>query len=137
MLIDAARVLERRLDGALGDLVESNAAEALVFLRFLFSFFPGAVAKFLSKVGGDGLAFAVRVGGEINGIRRDGQLLQLGDDFLFAGDDDVFGFEVIVDVDAQGALGQIFDVAEGSLDGVALAQIFFDGLRLGGRFDDY
>src|SRR5205823_13531763 len=73
----------------------------------------------------------------INGIRREGQLLQLGDNFLFAGDDDVFGFEVIVDVDAQGALGQIFDMAEGSLDCVALSQIFFDGLRLGRRSEEH
>ena len=64
------------------------------------------------------------------------QLLQPGDNFLFAGNDDVFRFEVIVDVDSERALRQILHVAERSFDSEALAQIFLDGLRLGRRLDD-
>ena len=44
------------------------------------------------------------------------QLLQLGENFFFAGNDDVVGLEIVVDIDAERALGQIFDVAERGLD---------------------
>ena len=85
---------------------------------------------------GNGFAFAVRVRGEIDGVHAKRQFLQLGNNLLFAGDNDVFGFEVVIDVHTEGALGQIFDVPERGLDGVAFAQIFLNGFRLGGRFDD-
>jgi len=39
-------------------------------------------------------------------------------------------------VDAQSALRQVFHVAQRGLDRVSLAQIFLDGFRLGGRFND-
>ena len=87
-------------------------------------------------MGGNGFAFAIRVGREVDRIHALRQLLQLGDNFFFAGNDDVFGLEVIVDVDPERALGQIFHVAERSFDSEALAQIFLDGLRLGRRLDD-
>src|SRR5256886_4220792 len=59
------------------------------------------------------------------------QLVQPGDDFLLARNDDVISFEIVVYVDAQSAFGQIFDVAERRLDRVALSQIFLHCLRLG------
>ena len=85
---------------------------------------------------GDGFAFAVRVRREIDAVGGQGQLLQLGKNFFLAGDNDVFRFEFVVDVDAQSALGQILNVPERSLDDEALAQILLDGLRLGWRLDD-
>ena len=85
---------------------------------------------------GDGFAFTVRVRGEIDSVHTSGQLLQPGNNFLFTGDDDVFGFEVVLDIHAESALGQIFDVPERGLNGVAFAQILLNGFRLGGRFDD-
>ena len=87
-------------------------------------------------MGGDGFAFAVRVRRQVDGVRGRGQLLQLGENFFFAGDDDVLGLEVVCDIDAESALGQILHVAERGFDREAFTQIFLDGLRLGGRFDD-
>src|SRR5438477_4903178 len=84
----------------------------------------------------DGFAFAVRVRGEIDGVRVAGELLQAGNNFLFAGDDDVFGLEVVLYIHAERTLGQIFDVPERGLNGVAFAQILLNGFRLGRRFDD-
>ena len=87
-------------------------------------------------MGGNGFSFAIRVGREVDGVHAQGQLLQPGDNFLFAGNDNVFGLEVVLDIDPERALGQILHVAERSFDSKALAQIFLDGLRLGGRLDD-
>ena len=84
----------------------------------------------------DGFAFAVRVRREIDGVRRGRQLLQLGDDFFFAGNDDVVGLEIIINIDTESALGQIFDVPERGFDREALTQIFLDSFRLGRRFDN-
>jgi hypothetical protein len=85
---------------------------------------------------GNGLALAVRVRRQKDEVRRGGELLQLGDDFFFAGDDDVIGLEPVRGIHTQRALGQILHMAERSLDREALAQIFLDGLRLGRRFDN-
>ena len=102
-----------------------------------FGFFPFAVfVEFERQMGGNGFAFAVRVRRQVNGVGRGCQLLQLGDNLFFAGDDDVIGLEVVLDIDAQRALGQIFHVAERGFDREALTQIFLDGLRLGRRFDN-
>ena len=141
ILIDGAGMLKRRLHGALGNFVEGNALNArrrcLLALLELLRFFRFAViAEFERQMGGDGFALAVRVRRQKDEIGRGRQLLQLGHNLLFAGDDDVIRLEVVRGVDAQRALGQILDVAERGLDGVALTQIFLDGFRLGGRFDD-
>ena len=141
VLIDGARMFERCLHGALGDFVESDALNARrrpssPFFSFLAFFLLAVVAEFERQMGGDGLAFAVRIRRQIDGVRRGRQLFQLGDNFLFAGDDDVIRLEVVRDIDAQSALGQILHVAERSFDREALAQIFLDGLRLGRRFDN-
>ena len=142
VLIDGARMFERGLHGALGDFVEGDALNArrrcflalLQLLGFLLSL--AVVAEFEREMGGNGLAFAVRVRRQIDGVGRGRQLFQLGDNLLFAGDDDVIRLEAVRDIDAQSALGQIFHVAERGFDREALAQIFLDGLRLGRRFDN-
>ena len=92
--------------------------------------------EFKRQMRGDSFALAVRVRGEIDRIRRQRQLFQLGDNFFFAGDDDVIRLEPVGDIHTQRALGQIFDMTERSLDREALAQIFLDGFRLSCRFDN-
>ena len=77
---------------------------------------------------GDGFPFAVRVGCEIDVVAGLGGLLQVGDDLLLALDGLVVGFKVVVEVDADLALGQVTDVSHGGLDGVAIAQVASDGL---------
>jgi len=136
-------MLEGSLDGALGNLVEGNALNARrrvrIFFLLLFSFaFLGVAVgvEFEGKVRGNRFTFPVRVRREIDGIHRPGQLLQLGQNFFFSGDDDVIGFKVVVGIHAQRALRQIFDVAVRGLDGKSLSQIFLDGFRLGWRFDN-
>ncbi len=89
---------------------------------FFFFFLLLSVAQFLGQVPGDGFAFAVRVRRQIDVVRGQGQLLQLGENFLLAGNDDVFRLEIVVDIDAQRALGQVFHVAERGFDREALCQ---------------
>ena len=104
---------------------------------FFFFFLPlFLLAQFLGQMPCDGFAFAVRVRRQIDVVRGQGQLLQPGENLLLAGNDDVFRLEFVVDIDAQRALGQVFDVPERSFDGEALTQIFLDGLGLGRRLDD-
>ena len=68
------------------------------------------------QVPADGLAFAVRVGGQDDRPRLLRRLLELGDDLAALGDDDVLGLEIVLDVDAELALRQVPDVAHGGHD---------------------
>jgi len=82
VLIDFARVLECLLHGPLGDLVEADAHDALgSALRRL-----GAVAELAGKVPGDGFAFAIRVGRQVDCVGILGKLLQPGQNLFFSGD---------------------------------------------------
>ena len=85
---------------------------------------------------GNGFSFAVRVRREIDFVCGLGFLFQLFDERSLAADVDVFCFEVIVDVDAEGALWQIADVTDGCHNFIARAQIAFDSIGFGGRFED-
>ena len=107
ILVDVTRMLESFTDGTLRDLVKSDAANALRFIALLFFLFllPVGFAQFFRQVGSDGFSFAIRIGREIDGIHPERQLLQPGDNFLFTRNHHVFGLEVIVDVDAERALG--------------------------------
>ena len=138
MLIDIARMLKRFTYRPLCDLIKGHAAKALVpvFFFFLFLFRFRAVTQFFGKVRGNGFAFAVRIRRQVDRVHSACQLLQLGNDLFLAGNDDVLGIEIVIDVDAQRALGQIFDVPERGLNRVALAQILLNCFRLGRRFDD-
>jgi len=69
----------------------------------------------------DGLAFTVRIGREKDHIGGEGQLFQLDQHLLFAGNDDVFRLEIVLHIHTQIALGQILDVTERGFDGIALA----------------
>ena len=131
-------MLESFLHGPLRDFVEGHAANAVGLIAILLLLFLllVSVTQFLGQVPGDGFAFAVRVRRQVDVVRGQRQLLQLGENFFFAGNDDVFGLEFVVDINAQRALRQIFDVTERGFDNVAFAKIFLNGFRLAGRFDD-
>src|SRR5713101_8789665 len=131
-------MLEGFLHGALRDLIKSHTTDAVWLIVLLF-FLLGldSVAQLLGQVPRDGLALAVRVRGQVDVVGGQGQLLQLGENLLLTRNDDVFRLEIVVDVDAQRALGQILDVPERSFDSEALAQIFLDSLGLSRRLDNY
>ena len=85
---------------------------------------------------GDGLAFAIRVGCENQGV---GTLQRLTDGayvFLVAIDDLVLHREAVLGVDGAVLGHEIAHVAVGGQDFVVAAEIFLDRLRLGWRFDD-
>ena len=79
-------------------------------------------------MGGNGLALAVRVRREIDRLGVLCQLLQLGEDFFLAGNDDIFGLEVGVRINAQLALRQILHVPERRFHVIATTKILLDGL---------
>ena len=64
----------------------------------------------------DGLALAIRVGGQEDGLALFGGGLQVVDDVLFALDGAVIGGKIAVHVHAQRALGQVAEVAHAGLD---------------------
>ena len=145
ILINLARVFEGFANRALRDLVEGYALDAQAVPVFIFIFsllgglllFLGAVGiEFIGQMRGDGFAFAVRVRRQKDVVGRLRQLLQPGENLLFARDDDVFGIEFVLDIDAQRALGQVFHVAQRGLDREPFAKIFLNGFRLGGRLND-
>ena len=138
MLIDIPRMLEGFAHRPLRNLVKRHPAKSFVpiFLAF-FLFLLLAVAKFFRQMRGNRFAFAVRIRRQINRVHAHSQLLQLGDDFFFTGNDYVLGLEIVINIDTQSALGQIFNVPERGLDRIAFAQILFNCLRLGRRLNDY
>ena len=85
---------------------------------------------------GDGLAFAIGVSRQVERIR----LLERADDcldvLLVALDDLVLHREVAVGVDGAFLRNQVAHVPIGRHHRKVLAQVLFDGLRLGGRFYD-
>ncbi len=111
--VDIARMLEGFLHGALRNLVKRYAANLqAVLLLFVLGTVEIVAAKFFGEMRGDGFAFAIRIRRQVHGVRALRQLLQLDEDLFFAGDDDVFGIEVVFDIDAKIAFRQIFHVAE-------------------------
>ena len=133
-------MLEGFLHRLLRDLVEGDTVDDDRFLALLLLALLAAeivTAKFLGEMRGDGFPFAVRIGRQIDGGGRLRELLQPRQDLLFAGDNDVLGLEVVVDVDTQRLLGQIFDVPQRCFNVEAFTEIFIDRLSLRRRFDDY
>ena len=135
ILVDVARSFERSRDRVARDLVEDHAANRDLRLQHL------------DQVPRDGLALAVLVRREQELVGVLQVLLQLGDDLLLAGIDDVVGLEALVDVHAQraealallfrdvrGTVRQVADVADARLDGEVAAQVALDRPRLGGAF---
>ena len=119
-MLDAVR------DHLFGDLVEGDAAGLVI-----------RQVQQVLQMPADGLALAVRVGGEKDGLAVLGGGLQVLDDILFPLDGPVVGGKVTLHVHAQGALGQVTQVTHAGLDHIVRPQIFADGLGLGrGLHDD-
>ncbi len=118
-------MLQRGKHPFLRDLVEHQAADLL----------PVARAKLFGQVPANRLAFAVRVGRDEDFVGFLRGILQFLQDFLPARDHFVGRLEILLDVHAQLALGQITDVTHRRHHLVIAPEIFVDGLRLCGRFD--
>ena len=115
-----------RHDRIAGDLLEQHPMHR----------HPLGRGDLVGDVPGDRLAFPVGVGGEVDGGRGLGGLLELGQRLGLALDGDVLGLEPVVDVHAQLPGGEIAQVPDRRLHVVAPAQVLPDGLGLGGRLDD-
>ena len=87
-------------------------------------------AKFLGQMPADRFSFPIRVGRDVDLLGLLGGVLQFLQNFLAARNHFVRGLEVLIDIDAQFALGQISDMAHRSDDLVIATQILVDGFRL-------
>ena len=128
-LVERARLRKRLLDRTFGDLVEHDAVNFDTFQR-------PAPFQFLGDVPGNGLAFAVRVGCQVEPI---GPLERIGDIR-----DALVGPSVHLPDHGKALFGlhrsilgrQIPHMAVARQDLVVLAEVLVDGLGLGRRFDD-
>ena len=84
-----------------------------------------------------GFAFAVRVCGEIDGIRLSRFLGKLFDHFALVVQDAVSGLEVVFDFDAHLAFGKVADVSHRCFGDESASEKALDGSRLRRRFYDY
>ena len=123
--VDGSGLLDGGLDHGLGDLVEGDALDLL-----------HGDAQGVSQVPGDGLALAVGVGCQEDLARVLGLLLDLLDDIALTADVDVVGGEAVLNIHAEGTLGQVADVAHRGDDLIVGAEIALDGACLGGRLHD-
>ncbi len=136
-LVDLACLAERPLDCVARDLVEDHPADGHLRLQLL------------EQMPGDRLALAVFVCCEQELVDVLELALQVGDDALLVGVDDVVRLEVLLDRDAEGAVlaahllrnvrravREVADVADARLDQKAVAEVARDGLRLRGALDD-
>ena len=82
------------------------------------------------------LALAVGVRCKKNRVAFFGGLFKILDQILLALDIDIHRCEIMVDVDAELAFGQIADMAHRRNDFKILAEVFFNRFRLGGRLHD-
>ena len=114
--------------GVLRDLVKPRPLE-LHFLR--------AGLQLGEKMKRDRLALAVRIGGEIHGRDRLDGLSQVGERPLLAREHLVGRRVAVFPVDAETLLRKVPDMPEGGQHAEILAEKFFEGLRLGRRFDDH
>ena len=139
ILVEVAGLLHGALDRVLGDLVEDHP----------FDGHRGG--EYLEQVPGDGLALAVLIRREQEGVGPGEQLLELGDLRALIGVDDIEGGISVIDVDPEPrpglalvlrgdirrALRQIADVAHRGLDVVGVTEVALDRLGLGWRLDDH
>ena len=116
--------------GFLGDFVEDDALHADIFRQFF------AFLQRFEHVPGDGFPFAIGVSREIehvstfDGAGDGGELLfRIGIDFVMHG-------EIGIGLDGAVLARQIAHMAVGGEHRVIGTEIFVDGFRLGGRFDD-
>ncbi len=136
--VDLPGMLERILDRALRDLIKGHALDGRsALLLFALLAAEQVTAQFLRQMRRNGLAFAVRVRRQVDIVHAQRYFLELGENFLFAGNHHIFGFEVILDVHPKRAFGQILNVPQRSLNLEALPEILLNSFRLRRRFDDY
>ena len=109
------------------------SSSCFFFFRGEFELGP---AQHFGQVRANGLAFAVRIARQIDGIGGGGGFLQLRHNARFVRIDFIGRLKPVRDINAQHLLGQVHDVPVGGLDRVIAAQIFVDRLRFCGRFDD-
>jgi hypothetical protein len=128
-LIDLTRVAQSRLHRILGDGVEGHALDRQVLQDALFP-------KRLQHVPGNGLALAVRVGGQDELLGALDRLGDIGDPLRAPVLERPDHAEVVIRVDRAVLGGQIADMPEGGQDLVILAEIFVDRLGLRRRLDD-
>ena len=96
----------------------------------------GLRAGGLNQVPGDGLAFAIGVGRQVDLTRLLDALLELLDQLGLVSRHQIGRREIVVDVDPERALWQIANVAHRGLHGVAAAKVLADGAGFRWRFDD-
>ena len=116
-------------DRGFGDGVEHHPLDRHLAQHML-------LLEHFQDVPGDGLAFAVRVGGQdqlVGAFDGGGDVLDLG---LGAGIDFPDHGEVFVRLDRAVLGGQVADMAEAGQHFIVAAQILIDGFGLGGGFDD-
>ena len=113
VFVDAPRLLHGCANRFRGDFIEENAKD----------FGLVSIENFL-EVLADRFTFTIGVGCEKNAIGALRCSAEFLDDLLFAGNDFVDRFEIVLDIDAQFALGQIFHMAERGFNDKFLAQIF-------------
>ena len=122
-------MLEGILHGLLGNFVKGDAANLLLLF--------GAGAQLDGQVIGNGFAFAVRVRREKYFVGLGRGLLQLRNNFFLARRHDQRRLEgAMLKLHADVVFGQVHNVPDRSQHLEALAQIFFNRLRLGRRLDD-
>ena len=125
VLVDVPGAFNALAHHVFGDLVEGDP------LRFLVRQIQQAL-----EMPADGLSLAVRVGCEVDGVRRLGGLFQIGNDGFLALDRLVDRLKVVVHIHAEIAFLQVPEVAHAGLYLVVLAQIFSNGFGLRGRLHD-
>ena len=120
------RLLDRRLNGRLGDLIEDYAARA-----------GGINIKKMGQMPGDSLPLPVGIAGQIHPVSLGGILLQCFDQISLAPDIYVFRLKIVLHINAKLAFRQIPQMPHGSPDSVPLAQIALNGLCLGRGLHQY
>ncbi len=119
--VERADLLERSVDSARGDLVKGDAVDRHTFGQ----------AQYLKHVPGDGLALAVQVGGQVDGVYAGGGFFEAPDRLLFARRGHIVRAELIFDVHAHLFAGQVADVPHRGHHAVAPSQNFPDSPGLG------
>ncbi len=80
---------------------------------------------------GNGLSLAIGIAGQIDLVGRLGVLLQRLDEVALTAYVDIFGREIMLDIDAELALGQVAQMTHGGAHHVFAAEILLDRLGLG------
>ena len=124
--VDGAGVFHTIFHTALGDLIEGHTV-LIVEIQ----------PQDIGQMPGDGLAFPVRVGCQIDLVALFRLLLQRRDKLLLVLHFNVVRFEAVFDVHADLALGQVADVSHGRHHFIAGTEIFLDRFGLCGALHNH